>query len=48
VNGLIFGIMLRIVVTIQVLVNAPLDKLPLFIKKDTILPWGELKESYFI
>lgn len=27
-----------------VLINAPLDKLPLFIKKDTILPWGEVKD----
>lgn len=27
-----------------ILVNAPLDKLPLFIRKNTILPWGEVKE----
>src|SRR5699024_11512782 len=24
-----------------ILVDAPIDKLPLFIKKDTILPWGK-------
>ena len=27
-----------------ILVSAPIDKLPLFIKKNTILPWGEVKE----
>lgn len=27
-----------------ILVDAPLDKLPLFVKKDTILPWGKVQE----
>ena len=27
-----------------ILVSAPIDRLPLFIKKNTILPWGEVKE----